>query len=183
MKNVIILFLLFICNSSFSQELFQSQCWKNTLKEIENSTAIIAIKNRYDNSYDRHEGRRPVVVYYRDSLLRWNGKLILIDGRKMTWQEVAFDVSFSFQDYLDDSLEKIKSTFTELFQDPKREWGTMGYIELYYRDSTSEIINDYYSVSDGVNDLFIEQPHLFYLYSYAMNKSFNVKFQKRIKYH
>lgn len=182
MKNVIILIFFFIFNSSFCQDLFQSQCWKNTLKEIDHSTAIIAIKNRYDNSDNRHEGKRPVVVYYRDSLLQWNGKLILIDGRKMTWQEVAFDVNFNFQDYLNDSLEKIKNTFIELFQDPKREWGTMGYIELYYRDSSSEIINDYYSVSDGVNDLFIKQPLVFYLYSYAINKCFNIDFHTKIKY-
>jgi hypothetical protein len=182
MKNIMILLFLFNINSSFSQDLFHSQCWKNTLKGMDNSTVIIAIVNRYDNSDDRHEGKKPAVVYYRDSLLIWSGKLILVDLQKMTWQDIAFDVNFNFQDYLNDSLGKIKSTFTELFQDPKREWGTMGHIELYYRDSSSEIINDYYSLSDGVNDLFIKQPHVFYLYSYAINKCFNIKFHTKIKY-
>jgi hypothetical protein len=185
MKTRIILILLLLSNIAFSQGLFESQCWKNTLKDLDTVTAIIAIVNDYDNFNTKNEGRYVIVIYFQnseDSINEWQYKLILVDERNMIWQETTSRVNYFFCDYLSDSLESIRKDIRELYDDPRREWAyDLGSIALYYRDSKEEILNDYYSGID-VNGLVLKYPIIFNMYSYALNRSFNIKFYKKLKY-
>jgi hypothetical protein len=182
MKIKVMILFLFISSISYPQDLFESQCWKNTLREIDTATVIIAIANRYDNFIGKDDGRKPMVIYHRDSLQKWYYRVILVDLKEKTWAETNSRVEFFFENYLNDSIEKIKDDFERLYKDPKRELGTMGYTEFYFRDKTGEIVNNYNSLPAGINGLLFKHHIVFDMYSYAINRSFNINFFKKIKF-
>lgn len=190
MKKGLILFFILSINIVYSQSsknirntnTFELQCWKNILKQLDKATVIIAIKNGFDNWDERNQGRKLMVAYYRDSSSQWFYKIILIDLKKRKWQESEnMRVHLFFEKYLNTNLDELKSTFKERCE-AKREQASWGKaLEFYYQDSTDKFINDYYSVGSGVNDLIVDAPLIFNMYSYAMNMSFNIKFKNKYK--
>ncbi|MEO9257551.1 MAG: hypothetical protein ABI207_04165 [Crocinitomicaceae bacterium] len=187
MRKLIIIFFILIANIANSQskkdlrDIFQLQCWKNTIKKIDTASIIISIQNSFDNWNEKNWARKPIVIYYRDSSFHWYFKIVLFNLEKKIWQETESSlVKIFFENYLNENSDKIKLDFKDLHEDLQREWSAgTGYMKFYYRDSTDEIINDYYSSSFGINELVLSYPLVFNMYSYAMNMSFNVKFKTK----
>lgn len=181
MKKAVLLLLIF--QKSFSQDVFHSECWKETLSDLNNPKAIIAVSNRYDNFANIDGKRTPVIIYYKDSLNNWRGKLVLISRKRKTniWQEVDFELNTFFEHFLNDSIKRIKSTFVEMYEDPQRTWGHT-HVELFYKDSISQIVNEWYSIFAGVTILYKSHPLVYYLYTYGIANNFNVKFRNKRRY-
>lgn len=186
MKKLILLLYIFIFSNVSSQvtiDIFELECWKETIKKIDKASVVIAIQNSFDNWDEKDKARKPIVLFWRDSLFHWKFKVLIVDLKNKRWEESeSSSVKLFFENYLNENSDKITTTFKEMFNDPKRTWQTTRYMKFYYRDSSEEIINSYYASSFGANGLFLDYPLVFNMYSYAINMSFNSKFKNKRKF-
>lgn len=165
------------------RDIFELQCWKKNIKELENMNVVIAIQNSFDNWSNKCWARKPIIIYYRDSLFNWYYKIVLPDVEKRIWRESeSFSVKLFFSKYLNNNLDEVKTEFKKLNDDESRkQQAGFGSMKFYYIDSSDKIRIDFYSSSFGINELFLSNPIIFNIYSYAINMSFNIKFNIEYK--
>jgi hypothetical protein len=187
MKFKFLFIVLIISNNFYSQSkdvIFDSECWKSTIKNIGKSTVVFAIQNAFDNRDKREDTKKHIVIYYQDSLFNWWIKVVLVDLKKKKWMEIEpVEVNLYFEKYIDSNLINIKKDFEEMYNDRRRTWGSDISVTMrfFYHDASFEMINNCYSLTtDGINSLFDSYPRIFTLYSHAMNSSYNMKFNRRM---
>ena len=180
--RLLILFILSL-RFGFTQEIrdvFKSKRWEETLKKKVDSPIIFSIHNSFDNWDGANNRVKPFVLYFLDSTNHWNFQIILVDIKKQKWTVFeSIQVILSFDDYINNNIEAIKTEFEDLYEESTMYYMSTRNMQLFYRDSNDIVKTEYYSSSFGVNEIMLSHPHVFNLYSFAMNMSFNIKLKRK----